>query len=285
MKQSKNHPQIKFNNQITKLYCYDHPQFLKQLKPILNQLEIDQVELEFDYEKDECGWEQADIDKIIEDEQISKANFGDDYYIKSFKLIYQDLEIVATNCKTLFNLNLIKKLLWTQDHHNQPIVYHTNNNNIIFYQSPSYINNPNDEIDYEDQYDDRDFTLQFQLEYPIDQYHRKQLLELLDLWQTLESQLVNSKYPGLKAYNQEHLKKSLDEYIKYYDDYNHGIDLLFSLNKRQNLVATQRRHYRDEDGYIDAKDYDFFKLIKVDSPLQKLKQWSWNPLTSKTKAL
>lgn len=62
MNETKTESKINFKNQITKLYCYDHPQFLKQLKPVLNQLNLEQVELDFNYKKSRTRYDQNEID-------------------------------------------------------------------------------------------------------------------------------------------------------------------------------------------------------------------------------
>ena len=264
MNETKTESKINFNNQITKLYCYDHPQFLKQLKPVLNQTNIEQVDLKFIYKKARARYDQSEIDWIMKTEQIKQTNFGDDYYIKKFKLIFQDLEIVTSNRDHLINWDLINNLLAFQKQLNQAIIYDCDNNNLVFYQSQTAIGR--DDLNYDHCYYDGKLILKLQIPTPINQFKQNQIQQLLNLCQNLQAEIVIANQIGLKQYQQSHLKTKLAN-----DALGIRIQFSFDLNQ-QVLVATQFVDFEHDDGYVVACAADYFANIKSNSQLHAIRQ-------------
>lgn len=276
MNQIKTECKINFNNQITKLYCYDQPQFLKQLKPVLNQLNLEQIDLDFNYKKDRTRYDQSKIAWIMKTEHIGQANFGDDYYIKKFKLIFQDLKIITSNRNNLINAHLITNLLELQNQLNQAIIYDCDNNNLVFYQSQTTIGR--DDLNYDHCYYDGKLILKLGLPIPLDQLQQNQIKHLLKLCQDLQAEIVIPNRVGLKQYQQSHLQTKLaDDAL--------GIRIQFSFDpKQQVLNATQYVDFEHDDGYVVSSEDDYFANLKSNSRLQairKLSDFDWKFTKSK----
>lgn len=266
MNQSKNQSQINFNNQITKLYCYDHPQFLKQLKAIINQINILQVNLNFNYKTHYSHYNQSEIDWIIKSEKVTIDNFGDDYYIKEFKVMLSDLEIVTSKRNNLLNATLLNNLLEFQKQLNQPIIYNCDDNNLVFYQSQTTIGR--DDLDYDHCYYDGKLILKLALPIPLDQLQQNQIEQLLKLCQDLQTEIVIPNRVGFKQYQQSHLQTKVAKEAL-------GIRIQFSFDpKQQVLVATQFVDFEHDDGYVVACEDDYFANIKANSRLQVIRQLS-----------